>query len=94
MSPFGNFYNNFRYKLYCLEGRAYILFTEGSEGAIILKDLIFRTFNYVEQHEYLKILIGCVWKNGERERALVAIQTLSTIKKGTSPFNFQLNELF
>ena len=42
---------------------------------------------------YLKIFIGCVWGNGEHA-VLVAFQSLSTIKKGTSHSNFQLNEPF
>ena len=45
----------------------YNLYTEGSDGAIILKDLISRTFDYVEQNGYHKILIGCVWGNGGPE---------------------------
>jgi hypothetical protein len=55
---------------------------------------IIRPLNYVEQNPYLKILIGFMWGNGGRERGLVALQSLSTIKKGTSPFNFKSNESF
>ena len=52
------------------QGMTYNPCTEGSEGVITLKDLISRIFNYVEQHGYLKILIGCVWENGGRERGV------------------------
>jgi hypothetical protein len=47
---------------------------------------------YAEQNGYLKILIGCVLGNDGRGGGLGALQLLSTIKKGTSPLNFQLNE--
>ena len=47
---------------------------------------------YAEQNGYLKILIGCVWGNDGRG-GIVALKSLSTIKKDTSPLNFQLNVL-
>ena len=46
------------------QGITYNPCPEGCEGAVILKDIISRPFNYVEQNVYLKILIGCVWENG------------------------------
>ena len=60
----------------------------------ILLDIISGPLNYFEQNGYLKILIGYVWENVGRGRVLVAFQSLSTIKKGTSHSNFQLNEPF
>jgi len=60
----------------------------------ILKDIISGHFNYVEQNGYLKIELdefGGLVTQGE---GLVALQSLSSIKKSTSPFNFQLNEHF
>ena len=32
----------------------------GLRGGVILKDTIYRPFNYAEQYGYLKILIRCV----------------------------------
>jgi hypothetical protein len=49
--------------------------------------------NYAEQNGYLEILIGC--DGGMMylgEGGLIALQSLSTIKKGTSPLNFQSTE--
>jgi hypothetical protein len=60
----------FYINLICPQGITYNPCTEGSEGVIILKDLISRTFNYAEQNGYLKILIGCVLENGGRERGV------------------------
>ena len=57
------------------------------------KDIFYPKINYAEQNDYLKILIGRIWGNDGRGGAwLVALQSLSTIKKGTSPLNFQSNE--
>ena len=68
MTPFLSFYDNAIYKnLICPQGIAYNLYP-GSGGFVILKYIISRTFNYVEQNGYLKILIGRFWENGERER--------------------------
>ena len=59
------------------------------------KDIFYVKINYAEQTVYLKILIGRIWGNdGRGEGGLVALQSLSTIKKGTSPLNFQSNEPF
>ena len=59
------------------------------------KDIFYLEINYAEQNGYLKILIGSVWGNDRRGgRELVTLQSLSTIKKGTSHFNFQSNEPF
>ena len=66
-------------------------------GALILKDIISRPLNYAEQNGYLKILIrcvlviyGCCGGGG----GLVALQSLLTNKKDTSPSNIQSNEPF
>ena len=93
--PFWSFHNKaFNKHLICSQGITYNPCPEGWGEAVILKDLISRTFCNVEQNGYLKILIGCVWGKGGRERGIVALKSLSTIKKGTSPFNFQSNEPF
>ena len=57
------------------------------------KHIFYLEINYAEQNRYLKILIGCVWGNDGRG-GLVALQSLSNIKKGTSRSNFQSNEPF
>ena len=57
------------------------------------KHTFYLEINYAEQNGYLKILIGCVWGNDGRG-GLVALQSLSTIKNGTSPLNSQSNEPF
>ena len=56
--------------------------------------MISKFFNCVELNGYLKILIKCVWENGRRWRGIVVVRSVSTVKKGTSPFNFQSNEPF
>ena len=58
-----------------------------------LKHIFYLEINYAEQNGYLKILIGCIWR-GVGWGGLVALQSLSTIKMGTSHSNFQSNELF
>ena len=76
-------------------GISYNLCPEGcGGGGFILKDIISGLFNYVEQNGYLKILIRCVWGKGGLGGGLIALQSLSTIRKGTSPFNSRSNELF
>ena len=40
---------------------------------MILKDIIYGPFNYVEENAYLKIFIGRVWEKGGRGRGLVAL---------------------
>ena len=62
----------------------------GRGGIVIHKDIISGPLNYLEQNGYLKF-----WSNlfGEMLGAgggLVAFQSLSSIKKSTSPLNFQL----
>ena len=57
------------------------------------KHIFYLKINYAEQNGYLKMLIGCISGNdGRGGGGLVALQLLSTIKKGTSPLNFQSNE--
>ena len=53
----------------CPQGITYNACSEGyGRGGedVILKDIISRPFNYVEQNGYLQILIGCVFGIGER----------------------------
>ena len=54
----------------------------------------FRIFIYIEQNDYLKILIGGVWKNGGCGRGLVALQLFRLLKKGTIHFTFESSEPF
>ena len=61
-------------------------------GSSFFKDVIYVPVNYAEQNDYLKISIGCVWGMGGRGRGWVALQSLLTNIKGTSPFNFLSNE--
>ena len=63
-------------------------------GGAILEDIISRSFNYAEQNGYLEILIGCIWGMVGMGGVLVALQSLLTIEKGPSPFNYQLNKPF
>jgi hypothetical protein len=56
------------------------------------KHIFYLEINYAEQNGYLKILIGCVWGYDGCGGGLVALQLLSTIKKGTRALNFQSNE--
>ena len=93
--PFLSFYVNAFYKhLICPQGISYNPCPEGFKGFVILKDLISITFSYVEQNDYLKIFIECVWEMVGVRGAVVALKSLSTIKNGPSPFNFQSNEPF
>jgi hypothetical protein len=46
------------------QGITYNPCPERCGGFVILKHLISRASNYIEQNGYLKILIGCVWGNG------------------------------
>ena len=73
------------------QGITYNPWPEESGGFVIFKNIISRAFNYVE-----KIAISKFWSDlfgqmvgvgGE----LAALQSLWTIEKGTSPFNFQSN---
>ena len=66
----------------------------GGGGVVILKDIISKLLNCFKENGYFKILIGCVWENGGRGRGLVALQSLLTIRRGTSSLNFQSNEPF
>jgi hypothetical protein len=43
---------------------------EDCGGIVLLKDIISRSFNYVEQRCYLKICIGCNMGNGGRGRGV------------------------
>ena len=54
----------------------------------------FRTYQYLWTKLLLKLWIGWFWGKYGRGRGFVALKSFLTIKKGTSPFNFQSNELF
>ena len=64
----------------------------GLLGAVILKDLIpiFFGTKYLSQNFWLDVFGEMMGMGGE----FVALQSHSTIKRGTSSINFQLNELF
>jgi hypothetical protein len=68
--------------------------TDDSDGVIILKNLISRTLDNIEENGYFKILTGCVWDNSGCERGVNCSSITLDYKKGTSSFNFQLNEPF
>jgi hypothetical protein len=57
------------------------------------KDIFYLEINNAEQNGYLKLVIVCFWGNDGRG-GLVTLQSLSTIKKGTSHSDFQSNEPF
>ena len=63
-------------------------------GGVELKDVIFGPFNYVQQNDYLKILIGCAMGNGGRGRSVSCPPITSTNGIGTGPFNLQSNSCF
>ena len=65
----------------------------GGRGVDIPKDLFIGLFNNAEQNSYFEILIECVWGIDRRGRRPVALQSLLNLKKGTTTFNFQSNEL-
>ena len=52
------------------QGITYNPCPEGCRGAGILKYIISGLFIYVEQNDYLKILIGCVWGSGGRGKGV------------------------
>jgi hypothetical protein len=56
------------------------------------KHILYLEINNAEQNVYLQISIGCVWENDWREGGIVAVQLLSTNKKGTGTLDFQSNE--
>jgi hypothetical protein len=64
---------------------------EDCGGSILYKGIISRTLNGVEQNGYLKFWLDMLKEMVSVQRVLVAFQSLSTIKKGTSQFNFQSN---
>ena len=56
----------FYINLLCPQGITYNPCSEGCRGVVILKCIIARLFNYVQQKGYFKTFIGCVWGNGGR----------------------------
>ena len=94
ISPFWRHYDHLFYiYITCPQEITYSPCLEGSGRVVSLKDIISGLFNYVEQNESQN-LMGCVWGNGGREKGVVALELLVIIMKGTSPFDFQSNELF
>ena len=61
----------------------------GGGDVVILKDLISRTFNYVKKRATSKFSLDVFGEMVGAEGALFAIQSLSTIKKGTSHSNLK-----
>ena len=61
------------------------LLPRGLWGVCHPQNIISGLFIVAEQNGYIKIMIGCVL-------GLVALQSLSAIKKGTRPLNFQFIE--
>jgi hypothetical protein len=95
MSLFLSFYDNPYYKnLICPRAQLKTLAPRVVGECPPQKDIFYLEINYTEQNGYLKILIGCVWGDDERGGGVVTLQLLSTITKGTSHSNFQLNEPF
>jgi hypothetical protein len=76
--------------LICPQSITYNPCPEGFEWVIILKDLISRTFNYVEQNGYLKIVIECVWINGGRGKGVSSLPITFVYYKGHWPFQFPI----
>jgi hypothetical protein len=69
--PFSSFYDKaFKENLIRPRGKTYNPCLEDCGGNVLLKGIISRTFNYVEQNGYLKILIERVRGNGERGRVV------------------------
>ena len=64
ISPFWSSYDKTFYKnLICPKKKTYNLGTKGYKGGIlILKDIFSWPFNYVEQNDHIKMLIGNVWE--------------------------------
>ena len=98
MSPFRSFYDNsfdtkcpgMEKKIHC----AHIVLYDVGESPP-QRHIFYLKINYAEQTGYLKIFMGCVWGNDAcGGGGAVALESLSTIKKGTVPLNFQLNEPF
>jgi hypothetical protein len=54
--------------------------------------MVFGPFSYLEQDEYLKILIRCLWEKICVGGGLVAVESLLILKKCARTFNFQSNE--
>ena len=95
MGSFLSFYDNVFYKiLICPQGITYNPCLEGSRGVFILKDLVSRTFNYVNKMAISKFSFEVFGEKVGVRGGLVSLHSLSTIKKGTSPLNFQSNERF
>jgi hypothetical protein len=94
MNPLWSFYDNTLLKPYMPQGITYDPCLERYGGGVILKDPTTGIFNHVEQNGYLKIWLDLFGEKVGVRGGVVALQSLSIIKKGTSPLNFQSNEPF
>jgi hypothetical protein len=50
----------------------------------------YQEINYAEQNGYLKILIACVWGNGDRERGVSCLSITFDYHKGHKPRQFPI----
>jgi hypothetical protein len=67
MIPFWSFYDKAFYKSYIYsEGLSYNTSPKGYGGVVILEDIISRPFNYIQQNDYIKMLIWSVWEDDGR----------------------------
>ena len=69
-------------------GEFYNLFLRAVGGHFISKDIVIGHFNYAEQKNYLKILIGRFWEISNMEGGIFALQFSWSLKKGTRIFHF------
>ena len=75
------------------QGITYSPCPKGCGVVVILKDIMFRAFNYAEQNWYLKIFIGYVVGNdGPGGGGLFTLKSLLTLKKGFITSDFKSNE--
>ena len=88
------YYHPFIVYLIYPQGITYNPCPEGCGGDVILKDIISGPFNILNKMAISKFCLAVFGEMVGVGGGLVAIRSLSTIKKGTDPFNFQSNELF
>ena len=87
--------HTFNKKLYMSIGHNLKPLPWGLWGVVILRDIISKLFNYVEHNSCLKIFIKSVRENnGCGGRGVFALLPFLTVRKATSPLNFQSNESF
>ena len=64
----------------------------GGRGHVIPRDIVTGSFNYVEQNDYLTILVRQLRGEKEHGKGMAALQSFWSPKKGTRVFNFRSNE--